>query len=64
MSLEVWSDASMIELFGDGGTVVISDLAYPDPDSVGVSLFHGEENPTIRALVVHKIKIGVHRDSA
>ncbi len=52
----------MIELFGDGGTVVISDLAYPDPDSVGISLFHGKENPTIAALAVYKMRASVHQD--
>jgi len=64
VSLEVWTDGSTIELFGDGGTVVISDLVYPEPDAVGVSLFHGGENPTISALAVHKMKSCVQTAAA
>lgn len=50
VSLEVWIDGSTLELFADDGTVVISDLVYADPAAMGISLFHGSENPPLRSL--------------
>lgn len=60
VSIEVWTDGSTIELFGDGGTVVISDLVYPDPNDTGVALFHGAEDPLISQLAVHLVKSRAH----
>ena len=60
ISIEVWTDGSTVELFGDGGTVVISDLVYPDAEDTGVALFHGVENPLISVLAVHAAKPHLH----
>lgn len=55
LGLEVWTDGSTLEMFADGGSVVISDLVYPDPSAIDVSLFHGPENPTIRLFEVRAV---------
>ena len=56
ISIEVWIDGSTVELFADGGTVVISDLVYLDQQAAGVALFHGPENPVITMLAVHRVR--------
>ena len=56
VSLEVWTDGSTLEVFGDGGTVVLSDLVYADPLATGVALFHGEESPLLQSLDVHAVR--------
>ena len=55
-SLEVWVDGSTLEVFADGGTVVLSDLIYADPLSAGVGLFHGAENPQVQSLDLHRVR--------
>lgn len=60
VAIEVWIDGSTVELFADGGTVVMSDLAYPDPEATRVALFHGDENPAITALTVRQVRACVH----
>ena len=59
ISIEVWIDGSTVEVFADGGTVVISDLVYPDQQAAGVALFHGPENPVITRLLVHRARATV-----
>lgn len=56
ISIEVWIDGSTVEVFADGGTVVFSDLVYPDPQATGLALFHGPENPVITTLAVHRVR--------
>ena len=56
VTLEVWADGSTVELFGDGGTVVISDLVFPDPLATGVALFHGAENPLLTLLELQRVR--------
>lgn len=60
LSIEVWIDGSTVEMFADGGTVVISDLVYADPAATGVALFHGPENPTITSLALHQVRPTMH----
>lgn len=60
VSIELWTDGSTVELFGDGGTVVISDLVYPEPQDTDIALFHGAEDPSISVLAVHRVKSSVH----
>jgi len=56
ITLEIWVDGSTVELFADGGTVVISDLVYPEPGATGVALFHGAENPPGCSLDLHLVR--------
>ena len=60
ITLEVWADGSALEVFADGGTVVITDLVYADPAATGVALFHGPENPLLHAFRLHRVKASVH----
>lgn len=60
LSLEVWIDGSTVELFADGGTVVISDLVFPSPQAMACTLFHGPENPLITRMVVNAVRATVH----
>ena len=56
ITLEVWVDGSMLEVFADGGTVVLTDLVYADPQAIGVGLFHGAENPQVLSLDLHAVR--------
>ena len=56
IDIEVWTDGSTVELLADGGTVAISDLAYPDPAATGVALFHGAENPALVSLALQAVR--------
>ncbi|HRD95219.1 MAG TPA: glycoside hydrolase family 32 protein [Rubrivivax sp.] len=60
VELEVWLDGSTVELFADGGTVVISDLVFPRPQATGLALFHGPENPAITRMAVHAVRATMH----
>ena len=54
--LEVWVDGSTLEMFADGGTVVLSDLVYANPQATSVALFHGAENPRVQTLDLHRVR--------
>ncbi len=56
ITLEIWADGSMLEVFADGGTVVLSDLVYADPVATGVALFHGAEDPLLQSLELHRVR--------
>jgi sucrose-6-phosphate hydrolase SacC (GH32 family) len=56
ISMEVWTDGSTVELLADNGSVVISDMVYPDPAATGVALFHGAENPPLRWLELSAVR--------
>jgi len=58
-TLEIWLDGSTLELFADGGTVVISDLVYADPAATGVAVFHGPEDPLL-SMALHRVRASVH----
>ena len=55
ISMEIWTDGSTVELFADGGIVVISDLVYSGADATAVTLFHGAENPKVETLELHRL---------
>lgn len=50
VEFEVWVDGCTVEVFADGGTLVLSDLAFAEPAADGVSLLHGSDNPMLDAL--------------
>jgi sucrose-6-phosphate hydrolase SacC (GH32 family) len=56
ITLEIWFDGSTLELFADGGTVVISDLIYSDPGAAGIAFFHGPENLAVRLIELHAVR--------
>ncbi|MDE2369892.1 MAG: glycoside hydrolase family 32 protein [Burkholderiales bacterium] len=64
IELEVWADGSIIEVFADGGTVVLTDLVYPDAQANGVSIFHGPENPLLLSAALHLVRACVHVPAA
>ncbi|MDF2713977.1 MAG: SacC2 [Paenibacillus sp.] len=39
VSLRILLDSSSVEVFGNGGTTVISQVLFPDPNSTGLELF-------------------------
>ncbi len=56
ITLEAWVDGSVLEVFCDDGTVVLTDLVYAEIDATGVGLFHGAENPQVERLDVHTVR--------
>lgn len=47
VEFEVWVDGCTVELFADGGTAVISDLAFGDALGDGIALWHGSADPLL-----------------
>jgi sucrose-6-phosphate hydrolase SacC (GH32 family) len=60
ISIEIWADGSALEVFADGGTVVLTDLVYADPAACGVALFHGPENPVVHSLALHCVRASMY----
>lgn len=60
LSLEIWVDASTLEVFADYGLVVISDLVYPDPAASSLGFFHGAEDPRIGLFEVSAVQATMH----
>ena len=56
VELEVWVDGCTVELFADGGRVVLSDLVFPDPAADGVALSHGSANPVLAAFSLEPLQ--------
>jgi fructan beta-fructosidase len=50
VEFEVWVDGCTVELFADGATVVLSDLAFPSHAGEGVVLQHGSADPMLDVL--------------
>ncbi len=54
LALHVLVDACSVEVFADGGRIVISDLIFPQPESDGLSLF-GDESVRVQSLDVWRL---------
>ena len=52
VTLDLWVDRSLVELFADDGLVVISDVAYGDPSSTGVGLQLADPACSVRRLLI------------
>jgi sucrose-6-phosphate hydrolase SacC (GH32 family) len=52
ISLDLWVDQSTVELFADDGEVVISDLAFNDPDSHAIGLVTDDPACQVLRLVL------------
>jgi sucrose-6-phosphate hydrolase SacC (GH32 family) len=50
LRVEIWVDGNTVEVFGDDGLVVISDLIFPDDNENPLELFFGPENPKLSSL--------------
>lgn len=58
VELEVWVDGCTVELFADGGTVAISDVAFPEAGAQGVELQHGSANPLLDVFSLAALRGG------
>lgn len=55
LDLRILVDRSSVEVFGNDGSAVITDLIYPDASSIGISMVQGDEDAIIHSLSVYKI---------
>ena len=49
-------DATSVEVFADGGRVVLTDQIFPEPDSRGVSLFATGGTARLRSLEAWELR--------
>lgn len=61
VEFEVWVDGCTVELFADGGTIVMSDLAFPGHAGEGVILQHGNADPILDLLTLSRLRAGVEQ---
>jgi fructan beta-fructosidase len=54
--LQIFVDACSVEVFGNGGESVITDLVFPDPNSNVVELFAAGGTCHIVSCQIHKLK--------
>lgn len=52
IALDIWIDGCVFEVFGDGGTVVISDLIFMSDDFDGIQMVGETSNPSLVSLRV------------
>lgn len=57
IGLHIFLDQSSVEVFADGGRVVITDLIFPDPYSAGLELF--AKGGTVRVKTLDIWRLGV-----
>ncbi|HSW09004.1 glycoside hydrolase family 32 protein, partial [Aquabacterium sp.] len=56
VEFEVWVDGCTVEVFADGGTVLLSDIVFPDPAAEGIALWHGSANPVLTAFSLEPLR--------
>jgi len=56
LSLEIVVDQSIVEVFAEGGSVVISDQVFPVSGGNGMQLFVKGGNTQVREMEIYKIK--------
>jgi sucrose-6-phosphate hydrolase SacC (GH32 family) len=54
--LHIFVDACSVEVFGNSGESVITDLVFPDPNSNGVELFASGGTCHIMSCQIHTLK--------
>jgi sucrose-6-phosphate hydrolase SacC (GH32 family) len=54
--LQIFVDACSVEVFGNSGETVITDLVFPDPSSNGVEVFAAGGTCRIVSCQIHTIK--------
>ncbi len=55
LALRILVDTSSVEVFADGGRVVMTDLIFPAPESRGLELFSEGGPVLIRSLEIHSL---------
>ncbi|MCA9771207.1 MAG: glycoside hydrolase family 32 protein [Myxococcales bacterium] len=55
LDLRVFVDWSSVEVFADGGAVVLTDLIFPSPESRGLELFSEGGAATVVSVEVHEV---------
>lgn len=56
IKLRIFVDWSSVEVFAGSGTVVLTDLIFPDPASRGLELYSLEGGITVNTLSVYRMK--------
>ena len=52
IELDIWVDASFVEVFADNGSFVITEQIFPSEDDVAVLLLADKEGATVEYLAV------------
>lgn len=55
VDLRIYVDRTSVEMLGNGGQAVISDLVFPGPDCNGLAAFAGNEDDIFLSLKVYKL---------
>ena len=61
IGLEIWVDGSTVEVFADGGCVVLSDLAYADAAATGIALFGGDAKVVVKNFGLWRVRSSMLR---
>jgi levanase len=56
VKLHLFIDRSSIEVFVDGGAVVLADRIYPGPNDTGLSFFAGDKKPRVVSLKLWRMQ--------
>jgi len=64
ITLHLFVDWSSVEVFGNDGEAVITDLIFPDGDDIGLELYTDGGAVTLRSLDVYPVTSIWERDSA
>jgi fructan beta-fructosidase len=57
--LHMFVDASSVEVFGNEGETVVTDLVFPDSGSVGVEVYSLDGNCELLESTVYRLKSAV-----
>ncbi|MFX3634012.1 MAG: glycoside hydrolase family 32 protein [Candidatus Pristimantibacillus sp.] len=55
LALRIFVDAGSVEVFGNEGQAVITDLIYPDSDATGISFFSAHSEVIIPSLSIYEL---------
>ncbi|MNI77641.1 Levanase precursor [compost metagenome] len=55
--LRIYVDRASVEVFGNGGQAVISDLIFPGPGSNALAAFAGNEDDLFLSLNVYRLSL-------
>ncbi len=61
IGLEIWVDGSTVEVFADGGCVVLSDLVYADAAATGIALFGGDAKVVVKNFELWRVRPSMTR---
>ncbi|KKC47205.1 glycoside hydrolase family 32 protein [Paenibacillus sp. D9] len=58
MKLRILVDRSSVEVFACGGRAVMTELIFPDPESLGLLLFGSEDRVKLLSLELYRLALG------